>query len=68
MATLDASQRIIELAEGLLAQAEALNLSISGGVARIYALVEDGDLDGACEVLDAIDEAINEAREMERTP
>ncbi|KUO67723.1 MAG: hypothetical protein APF80_16745 [Alphaproteobacteria bacterium BRH_c36] len=68
MATLDAGQRIIELAEGLLAQAESLNLSVAGGIARIYALVEDGDLNGACEVLDALDEAINAAREVGGTP
>lgn len=68
MATRDASQRIIELAEGLLAQAEALNISVAGSIARIYALVDDGDLEEACDVLDAIDEAINAAREVEGAP
>ncbi len=58
-----AAERLIELVEDRLAQAERLNLSVSGLVARVHVHVEAGDYDDACEVLEKLDELINEAEE-----
>lgn len=61
----NAADRVIELAEDRLRIADALGLSVSGKLARIYKCLEADDVDEACEHLDAIDQLINEARTRE---
>ena len=57
----EAAERLIELVEDRLAVAERLNLSVAGLVARVYTLVDAGELDAACQVLEKLDQLINEA-------
>lgn len=59
----DAGERLIELVEDRLIEAERLNLSVAGLVARVYTLVEAGDLEAACQILETLDQLINQAEE-----